>query len=286
MPFEPKTIKLYIKPVDDTTPPSKEAVESYLASVYGPYFIKFEVEILPKVSGLDWDENGDGQLGSGDEEHGQLANYTSEHSKLIAAFKKVHHRGKDELVAFWAPTASKSGLAGFFPQGRAYGFLYAPDNSEQTYHTLAHELGHGAFNLKHTFDRFGEDKAPVGSTDNLMDYASTSSATPSTSSATPSTSSATANGASKELYAYQWSLLHQPLKVLGIEHEDGGSEAFGQPGTSIASICNPEILKKLEAYSKFFLPDGRSIDLSKLAYASIPSSFYTTKIVLLRLKVH
>ncbi|GJM63075.1 hypothetical protein [Persicobacter diffluens] len=201
LPFEPKTIKLYIKPVDDTTPPSKAAVESYLASVYGPYFIKFEVEILPKVSGLDWDENGDGKLASGDEEHGNLANYTSEQSKLIAAFKKVHNRGKDELVAFWAPTASKSGLAGFFPQGRAYGFLYAPDNSEQTYHTLAHELGHGAFNLKHPFQRF-EGEVEAGTTDNLMDY----------------------SAPAKALYAYQWNLLHQPLKVLGIENEDGESE--------------------------------------------------------------
>ncbi|WP_220472586.1 hypothetical protein [Spirosoma foliorum] len=34
-------------------------------------------------------------------------------------------------------------------------------------HTLAHELGHGAFGLEHTFD-----EVPQGSTDNLMDYGS------------------------------------------------------------------------------------------------------------------
>ncbi|GJM63065.1 hypothetical protein PEDI_36170 [Persicobacter diffluens] len=228
LPFEPKTIKLYIKPVDDTTPPSKAAVESYLASVYGPYFIKFEVEILPKVSGLDWDENGDGKLASGDEEHGNLANYTSEQSKLIAAFKKVHNRGKDELVAFWAPTASKSGLAGFFPQGRAYGFLYAPDNSEQTYHTLAHELGHGAFNLQHPFKRF-EGQVEKGATDNLMDY----------------------SAPAKALYAYQWNLLHQPLKVLGIENEDGESESQLNP----KNIKVKDLLAKIgsDADYAFFL---------------------------------
>ncbi len=213
LPFEPKTIKLYIKPVDEIKPPSKADVENYLASVFGDYFINFEVEILGKMTGLPWDENGDGKLASGDGEHGSLATYTSEQRTLISAFKKVHQRGKDELVAFWAPAASKAGLKGFFPQGRAYGFVYTTDPEEQdedkTFHTLAHELGHGAFNLQHTFDRFGKEKAPAGTTDNLMDYTSASSAT---------------NGLSKELYAYQWPLLHKPLKVLGIEKGDEDSE--------------------------------------------------------------
>ncbi len=207
LPFDPKTIKLYIKPVDDIEAPTKADVENYLASVYGDYFINFEVVILGKMTGLPWDENEDGKLASGDGEHGSLATYTSEQRTLISAFKKVHQRGKDELVAFWAPAASKAGLKGFFPQGRAYGFIYATDPEEQdqdkAFHTLAHELGHGAFNLQHTFDRFGEEKAPAGTTDNLMDYD---------------------NGLSKELYAYQWPLLHKPLKVLGIEKSDGDSE--------------------------------------------------------------
>ncbi len=223
LPFEPKTIKLYIKPVDDIEAPTKADVENYLASVYGDYFINFEVVILGKMTGLPWDENGDGKLASGDGEHGSLATYTSEQRTLISAFKKVHQRGKDELVAFWAPAASKAGLKGFFPQGRAYGFIYAPDNSETTFHTLAHELGHGAFNLQHPFVRF-KGQIEEGDTDNLMDYGKKGE-------------SPEDGLKRKSLYAYQWPLLHKPLKVLGIEKSDGDSEIITESDvTEIARL--------------------------------------------------
>ncbi|GJM63071.1 hypothetical protein [Persicobacter diffluens] len=214
LPFEPKTIKLYIKPVDGARVPTKADVENYLALIYGSVFLHFDVEILPAVTGLDWDEDGDGKLASGEGEHGNLANYTSEQRTLIQAFEKVHNRGNKDLVVFWAPPASNEGALGYFPQGRAYGFLYAPDNSEVTFHTLAHELGHGAFNLKHIFDRF-DGKVVRGDTDNLMDYGKPDEA-------------AYLGVNRKSLYAYQWALTHEPLKVLGIENYDEDSELVAQ----------------------------------------------------------
>jgi len=48
------------------------------------------------------------------------------------------------------------------PHSRRFGFITADQFNA---HTVAHELGHGAFNLRHTFP-----KVSRGSTDNLMDY--------------------------------------------------------------------------------------------------------------------
>ncbi|MDR2886645.1 MAG: hypothetical protein LBV26_01375, partial [Bacteroidales bacterium] len=76
---------------------------------------------------------------------------------------------------------------GYMPLNRQFGFV---ENSGNPEHAMAHELGHGAFNLWHTFsDR--DFVAAQGATDNLMDY----------------------SGGTR-LYRHQWDLLHNPEAVL------------------------------------------------------------------------
>ncbi|MBN2661044.1 MAG: hypothetical protein JXR54_07230, partial [Tannerellaceae bacterium] len=60
-------------------------------------------------------------------------------------------------------------------------------------HTLAHELGHGAYTLRHTFSPYSPYYIDQGTTDNLMDYAG---------------SDAT------RLFKYQWDLIHDPQTML------------------------------------------------------------------------
>ncbi|MCQ2376017.1 MAG: hypothetical protein MJ069_09005 [Salinivirgaceae bacterium] len=58
-------------------------------------------------------------------------------------------------------------LAGYMPIGRQHGFLFGVPAAKY----VAHELGHGAFGLHHTFSSETESfSAPQYSTDNLMDY--------------------------------------------------------------------------------------------------------------------
>jgi hypothetical protein len=64
----------------------------------------------------------------------------------------------------------EGGATGFMPFKEQFGFVAASGGETTLHRTIAHELGHGAFRLRHTFS----EKAFVsaqGATDNLMDYA-------------------------------------------------------------------------------------------------------------------
>ena len=52
------------------------------------------------------------------------------------------------------------------PIKSGYGFLTPQSDAR----TAAHELGHGAFNLRHTFSNDNVVNLPEGTTQNLMDY--------------------------------------------------------------------------------------------------------------------
>ena len=106
---------------------------------------------------------------------------------------------KDAYYVFLVDGVQTS-LSGFMPFKRQYGYIF--NNTEAQ--TIAHELGHGAFCLRHTFS----DKAFIanqGDTDNLMDY---------------SGSEAT------KLYKHQWDNVHNPEKMVGW-FEDDAESALG-----------------------------------------------------------
>jgi hypothetical protein len=83
------------------------------------------------------------------------------------------------------------------PFKRGFGYVFT-DLTTDPLKTIAHELGHGAFNLRHTFD---EHHASVkGATNNLMDY-----------------------GNGETLRKYQWDYVHNPESMIGWLQDDGES---------------------------------------------------------------
>ncbi|MDR2910203.1 MAG: hypothetical protein LBV47_02400, partial [Bacteroidales bacterium] len=127
--------------------------------------------------------------------------------------------GKTYYV-FTVPSISGD-AGGYMPLNRQFGFV---ENSGNMEHAMAHELGHGAFNLWHTFsDR--DFVAAQGATDNLMDY----------------------SGGTR-LYRHQWDLLHNPEAVLmpGMVDEEETMMIF-DPNYEIAADLLVEYLKALGA---------------------------------------
>jgi hypothetical protein len=74
------------------------------------------------------------------------------------------------------------------PFKQQFGYIFT-EQATMLSQTIAHELGHGAFRLRHPFDEFGLAK---GTTDNLMDY-----------------------GKDTKLYKYQWDNVHNPEAMVG-----------------------------------------------------------------------
>jgi hypothetical protein len=90
------------------------------------------------------------------------------------------------------------------PFKKQYGYVYTENTTNLT-KTIAHELGHGAFRLRHTFSEEAFI-ANQNSTDNLMDYKP--------------------NGT--DLYKHQWDLVHDPERMIGwLEDDEEGEMEVG-----------------------------------------------------------
>jgi hypothetical protein len=127
-----------------------------------------------------------------------------------AAMKTFHNtysadRTIDEKTAYLfffdqygAGGAKNRDADGFMPRGQQFGYMFTKGFSNKTvmYTAAAHELGHGVFVLKHTFDN--DYQIPKGSTDNLMDYADNAT----------------------HIAKWQWDLMHDPGVVMRVFERD------------------------------------------------------------------
>ncbi|MDR1180674.1 MAG: hypothetical protein LBL13_01670, partial [Bacteroidales bacterium] len=121
--------------------------------------------------------------------------YSADQKAVIKAFGTME---KDALYLFFVENVkSKDGdIGGYMPLQRQAGFIYDLPNND----LIAHELAHGAFNLRHTFSS-EEFAAAQGSTDNLMDYKGNA-----------------------ELWRHQWKKIQDPERILlaFLEDEEEG----------------------------------------------------------------
>jgi hypothetical protein len=129
-------------------------------------------------------------------------NYNDAQDALITAYKNQETIDKKALYLFFLKeNTTHSDIKGHMPFNRQFGFIYAANQSiTELTRTMAHELGHGAFRLKHTFSNENNFVQDQGQTPNLMDYASGS-----------------------ELLKYQWDECHD--FDLGCNWFEDGDEA-------------------------------------------------------------
>ncbi|CAN1563822.1 Fibronectin type III [Flavobacteriaceae bacterium] len=144
------------------TPTQKDA-QDYLDSIYGKAGIQFEVSTT-KVDITDsWGasiETGDSDL---------LNTYTDGQQTITNNFQTqlgASYKNDTYYVLFTKAPSSKSGILGFMPLKRQFGFVFAPPSRTGGLRTLAHELGHGIFGLQHPFTEYNT----TATTDLLMDY--------------------------------------------------------------------------------------------------------------------
>ena len=188
----PKTV--VIVPVNDTKYPYNISIlRDSLNRIYGQAVVKWTVE--PAEEGIKGVS-----IGSpfDDGETGLLSNYTSDMKKVINAYKNEMDDDKFYLFLIGGSTKNDKSLAGYMPRSKQAGFIFIDQagNEKQLIHTVAHELGHGAFNLNHTFNEQNITLAK-GVTDNLMDYP-----------------------AGGKLYKFQWDKMRHQDIVVGLFEED------------------------------------------------------------------
>lgn len=140
---------------------------------------------------VSYDETDYSDLQLFDKGSGILSAYNSRMKSFQRDYASTHEIDASSSYLFIFPESGHKGkrdFSGFMPCGCQFGYVFRQDFREFDSFCLAvvHELCHGRFVLKHTFDSsYGLEQ---GSTDNLMDYT---------------------EGAS-HLAKWQWDVMHDP----------------------------------------------------------------------------
>ena len=209
-------------------------VEKELDNIYAQASVDWDVQLLSQpldISDLELDINyldASGSLLS--------TNYSKELRRIINKFKESNDTDDETYYLFIANQATDRNIQGYMRLQSQFGFIFTKNQSPQEIsHTIAHELGHGAFYLKHPFSEhnFAEKEEY-----NLMNY-----------------------GGGTELWKYQWDWVHDPSSwAMNWVQGDEEGMAFGLIGTEFVCISDNDAIKKINKYKRFFLADGRIID--------------------------
>lgn len=199
--YNPAHYKLVIVPVNTARLPEGVGgteIERYLDGVYSQAVVGWDVTVMSPLA-VALDETFDNHPPGG------LSSYTADMKKVLDAFGSLDD---NTWYLFIVEKPSDDSALGYMPRNRQAGFVFTSPHggrADRFLKTIAHELGHGAFNLSHTFH---EHPLPPGGTNNLMDYSE-----------------------GTELYKYQWDYIHQPRGVWGLFE---GGESFYESGADAA----------------------------------------------------
>ncbi len=168
--------------------------------------------------------------------------YSADMRRILNKHKDTYGQEDNELYLFLVNNL-KDDVTGYMADGLNAGFI---EVGGDVAHTLAHELGHGAFTLVHSweeYDKDGEEKS-----DNLMDYSG-----------------------KNRLRVKQWNRMHdQKLPRPWVR----SSEAQQGRGDGNFSCITPEEVGKLNLGSVFYDPNGKAFELPE---GGIPLAFYNLK---------
>ncbi len=214
--------KLIVVPVNAEPMLTGPEITSKLNAIYGQAVAGWQVTIANRfniaeslIKNLD------------EEESGNLASYNKKMREFNRAYKEATPAYDKDAFYIFLIKGTSFRFDAFMPFKRAFGYVFyeklSPSNNETIIRTIAHELGHGAFNLRHTFDQFSVTK---GSTQNLMDY----------------------NGGD-ELKKFQWDYVHNPESMIGWLQDD--EEGASMPCVGIFDDCD-DVLKKLNAIKEAY----------------------------------
>lgn len=197
--FDQQYKRLYIVPVNGATVPDETALQEVLNKIYGQAVTRWEVTRLENLDNVIFENENMTHGGTS-----AISVYNSDQKTIVNTFEeRVNTLEKDAFYLFFVEnvTFKERSIAGYMPLQYQVGFIY--DNPKLN--IIAHELGHGAFNLAHTFD---PEKfiATEHTTENLMDYKG-----------------------GIELWKHQWQLVQNPQKILfgwSQDEEEGEFESY------------------------------------------------------------
>lgn len=217
-------------PVEAATP-DIAWLEAELNRIYTPYGVTITIKVDDSLKGnKEWDLDGDGALNLNGS--GFFSKETDEMKALRKLYQRTSPRYDRNAYYIFLTDRAKAGeepdaglaVQGDMPRGKQFGYIFM-QNAANTPRLIAHELGHGIFTLRHTFEvNYSGDKFKAA-TPNLMDYN---------------------NGT--ELTVWQWSVMANPAPLTWFDSEDDSKSKINDSdcwnGTKITWTKNtPQLYK-------------------------------------------
>lgn len=190
---------LVLVPVNGASIPSQASLGVELNKIFSPAIVTWNVST---AGNIEVELGSDGKLDDGSS--GLFSNYTQEMREVIRKYKEDNDTQDETYYLFFVGSGEAGTKHGYMPRKKQCGFIFTSAISSQNLaKTVAHELGHGAFRLEHTFETY--PSLSNGTTDNVMD-----------------------NGTGSRLHKYQWDLIHNPVAVWGLfeDDEEGASKSL------------------------------------------------------------
>ena len=222
--------KVTLVPINDAKL-DKTHIERELNAVYTPVGVHFDVAVDERMRGdYSWEVPGeeDKQLslvGKSFWGYDKELKESTEMLRLQQAYQaKAGTLEGAYLFVLDGAKGLSSGTAflqGEMPRKSRFGYLFSNDG-EALSKTIAHELGHGLFTLRHTFDSEYAGKKPQGPSSNLMDYAEGTS-----------------------LAAFQWNIMANPALFTATDKAEEVAFAGGvaiSPDLKFIRIPNAHII--------------------------------------------
>jgi TANFOR domain-containing protein len=225
--YEVQERKVVLVPVNGGSVDT-DAITRSLQRVYGPLGITWKVVPDEPFTDNTWDLDGDGLMDAGS--GGLLTSRTREMKQLSTIYGQA--RGIDDAAVYLFIMRNGKDkdklLAGDMPRSQQFGYIFTDGVSDIGW-TVAHEIAHGAYHLRHSFDGYGFNESDLQ--DNLMNYK-----------------------AGLQLNKFQWDAMHDPGVVWGLFETDADGEAAA--AADVSGIV-------LEKETDFATVDGFLITLPK-----------------------
>jgi hypothetical protein len=221
--------KLKLIPVNGVSPDYNE-IKDNINKIYNPLNIYFNYITDDNWNNSTWDQIQNNALDV--EANSFLSSYSLEMKKIRDAYLRDRKPLPDEFCLFLLNKANPDTIAGDMPIGKRFGYIFLnkyPDKKN----VFSHEIGHGLFNLKHTFDGYSFEKNQLP--DNVMDYS---------------------NGS--KFSKHQWDLLHDPALSFGLFNNDEDNQ--------LNVVANAPLSADLLTDNKYFCfitPSGHRIVLDQ-----------------------
>ncbi|MBN9293980.1 MAG: hypothetical protein J0G96_08375 [Flavobacteriia bacterium] len=187
--YTEKVINLHLVSVDGAAIPQQD-IAAALKKMYDPVGVKFNISATKNITANpSWAKD------ITIESSGLLSSYTKELRDYVSAVKDLNNYDKDDYYIVFGLSCNNS-VTGYMPRKSKIGFVFT--NTTDAGDVLAHEIGHGAFHLRHIFSDEELGASMQGMTKNLMDYVQNPT----------------------DLYVPQWEGIDDPVSVGWFEGDD------------------------------------------------------------------